>query len=127
MYNQAEYQKAVDEFAKFKLTLSHTVPAGFFQLLLLIANFTKIANACAGYAMINYMYVNGQGQNVWCRSNKIITDAAFFGAGQVYDDIVQESCLAINLKVKYYYEVIFDQNYCNPEAAVLHNYCMCSD
>jgi hypothetical protein len=55
--------------------------------------------------MLSYMYVNGQGQDVWCRSIKIITDAAFYDAGQDYDNVVSESCHALNLYKLCYFEV----------------------
>jgi hypothetical protein len=77
--------------------------------------------------MMNYLYVNGQGQDVWCRSHRIIKEAAFYGAGQVYDDVTQESYLALNLKLKFHFEVQFDPNFCDHRSSLMHNYCVCSD
>jgi hypothetical protein len=76
--------------------------------------------------MINDLYVNGQGQDVWSRSNQIIKEAAFYSASQVYDDVKIDSCLALNLNTKFYFEVIQDHR-CDPTSVLLYNYCMCSD
>jgi hypothetical protein len=77
--------------------------------------------------MLSYMYVNGQGQDVWCRSNKIITDAAFYDAGQDYDNVVSESCHALNLYKLCYFEVQWAPDYIDPKSAVKHNFCTCSN
>jgi hypothetical protein len=42
--------------------------------------------------LLNDVYVNGQGQDVLCRSNQIITDANMYATGSILNDLLTESC-----------------------------------
>jgi hypothetical protein len=76
--------------------------------------------------MYSEVFVNGQGQDVWCHSKQIITESTFYNSGQVYyDDVVTESCFALNLNGQSFFEVYRDP-YCNPLSVLMHNYCVCS-
>jgi hypothetical protein len=80
-------------------------------------------------AMLNDVYVNGQGQDIWCRSNTIIKEAVMYGQTpqQFYDDVKRESCFFISLQGKYFYETGFD-TLCVPKTKLsTYYFCMCSN
>lgn len=76
---------------------------------------------------MSYLYVNGQNQDVWCRSNQIMKDATFYDAGQVYDDVTQPSCLSLNLLKIWYFEATFELDICDTSSHLMHQFCLCSD
>jgi hypothetical protein len=76
--------------------------------------------------MLNDVWVNGQGQDVWCRSNQIIKDTKFYGTGETYDDVMRESCFLISLEAKWSFNNLWDIK-CDPAKAFNFYFCMCSN
>jgi hypothetical protein len=77
--------------------------------------------------MVNDVWVNGQCQDVWCRSNKIITDPSFYNAAQVYDDVTKASCFILDMLTRKYFETEPIIANCNPAVTLIQYVCMCSD
>jgi hypothetical protein len=75
------------------------------------------------------VYVNGQGQDVWCRSNKIINDTTMYRPGYLLDDLVTESCSYFDLFNKYYWVVVGEICEMNTYIGKFDSgdYCVCSE
>jgi hypothetical protein len=79
---------------KVRFSLSTVLP--------LIYTVTPALYMRAAYGIINDVYVNGQGQDVLCRSNQIINDPTMYQPGSIFNNLVSESCLYFDLLLKYY-------------------------
>lgn len=55
----------------------------------------------AGFGFIENVYVNGQNQDVWCRSNKTINDNSMYSAGKSDDYLISESCYIFQFDQKF--------------------------
>lgn len=74
------------------------------------------------------MYVNGQNQDVLCRSNQIINDTSLFKLGQIRDNVYQESCYYYQF-LNQTFELYLDAK-CNINAPVTPSdlfFCICSN
>jgi hypothetical protein len=91
--------------------------------------FNSFINVRAAFAILGDVFVNGQGQDVWCRSKIIIKDTTMYKPGSIFDDLVEESCFYFHLFYKYYYP--FGPDVCEINSQIgdtntLH-FCICSD
>jgi len=110
---------------------------GGMKLLTLVIATQFIWTHFLARGFIGEVYVNGQQQDVWCRSHAIISDPAFYKSGKFYDNDVQPSCYKI-----YYYtgdykpagtliteanDTCFSDTPVVPSLSGYKCYCNCSD
>ena len=80
----------------------------------------------AAHAYINDVYVNGQNQDVLCRSNQIISDNSLYDTGMSEINLYQETCYSfrfISMKFKVFQDAVCDINKL-PTWQIF--FCMCS-
>jgi hypothetical protein len=126
LYDSADYQKAVDVFAQFKLTIGFKGVSGINVCTIKSANYSLTYNGLTAFGMLNDVWVNGQGQDVWCRSNKIIKDPKLYNPGEIYNDVEKETCFMISLIDKWYFSLVYDAM-CAPNYTIWYYYCLCSN
>jgi hypothetical protein len=76
--------------------------------------------------MLNDVYVNGQKKDIWCRSNKIITDPSWYSTTLIYDDVKRESCFHLSLMRQDFLALLFDE-YSDTQISSIFHFCMCSN
>lgn len=81
------------------------------------------------FAIVNDVYLNGQDQDVWCRSNKIIDDLTMYKPGYFLNNLVVETCNYFDIVLKYYYIITNGGCEVNKYIGELnsHEYCLCSN
>lgn len=111
---------------RFRFALHVALPCQFYIVIL------KCKTAVG---LLNDVYVNGQGQDVLCRSNQIITDANMYITGSILNDLLTESCNYFDLVSNLYWvgngvtcdinEDIGAMSSISPDSLIV--ICMCSD
>jgi hypothetical protein len=107
LLNKVDFQNTIDEFTKLTTAQGYIMSTGgMLSGLHSHDTLCNKSNVWAAFAIVNDVYVNGQGQDVWCRSNKIINDTTMYRPGYISSDLVTESCLYFDLFNKYFRLVV---------------------